>query len=112
MARQKKTNQAILVYVTCPNIGLARRISRALVEERLAACTNILPQMESHYRWEGRIHRDREVVLLIKSVKKNFKAIKGRVLALHSYKTPCVLQIAISAGSAEYLNWISSETAG
>lgn len=110
--KSKSSGKATLIYVTCPDIGMARKISIALIEEKLAACTNILPQMESHYRWKGRVHQDNEVVLIVKSAASKFSTIAERIRALHSYEIPCVLALPIEKGSPEYLNWIKSEVSG
>lgn len=95
-----------IIYVTCPDIEVARLISRDLLEKKLAACTNILPQMESHYVWEGNYQQDNEVVLLIKTVEHNFRAIETRVHALHTAKVPCVISWRVAHGSREYLRWV------
>lgn len=102
--------RALFVYVTCPDLELARKISQAVVNERLAACTNILPQMESHYRWQGKVETSQEVVLIIKTTPHHYAAIEERVRALHSYDLPCILALPISKGLPEYLTWIEAET--
>lgn len=99
-----------VVYVTCPDVEIARLISRDVLEKKLAACTNILPQMESHYIWEGNYSQDKEVVLLIKTVEHNYSPVEKRVLALHPSKVPCVISWKVAHGSREYLKWISASS--
>ncbi|MEX0607982.1 MAG: divalent-cation tolerance protein CutA [Balneolaceae bacterium] len=96
------------VYITTSTKEEARAIGRALVEERLAACANILVGMESIYRWEGEIEEARECVLIIKTHQSRVNKLTKRVLELHSYDCPCVISLPISEeeGNAEYLDWI------
>ena len=101
---------ARFVYVTCANAEQAASIGRALVEERLAACANILPGVTSIYRWEGRIVTDAEAVLVLKSRADLIAALTARVQALHSYTVPCVVALPIEAGNADYLAWVARET--
>lgn len=101
----------VLLYVTCASADEAGRVGSAVVEQRLAACANILPAMQSIYWWQGRIERADEAVLILKTrtdlVDEAVAAIKG----LHSYKVPCVLPIAVSAGgNPDYLAWLRAET--
>jgi periplasmic divalent cation tolerance protein len=101
---------AIFVYVTAPDLDTADRIGTALVEERLAACANLLPGMRSIYRWQGAVERADETVLLLKTQRSRFDALESRVRALHPYDTPCIVALPIAQGSAPYLDWIESET--
>lgn len=98
----------VFIYITCKDKKEAEKIGLALVEKRLAACCNIFP-IESIYRWQGKTTVDREVVLIAKTLKKNFKKIEKEVKKLHSYMTPCILEIPISRGSQDYLNWLKKE---
>ena len=97
------------VYITTQNAEEARRIGRALVEERLAACVNILDGMNSIYWWEGEIQDDRETVLIAKTREALLPALIERVKALHSYSCPCVVALPILAGNPEYLAWLREE---
>jgi periplasmic divalent cation tolerance protein len=103
---------ALLVLVTAPDPDRAAEIARALVEERLAACGNVLSGLRSIYRWEGKVQDDREALLLLKTTRARFEALRARVLALHPYQVPEVIALAVEAGSAPYLAWIAGETAG
>lgn len=98
--------QAMIAYITCSSEDEALRIGRALVEERLAACVNLIPGMRSLYRWQGAIEEAREVVLLAKTTSRCAKALTARVMALHSYACPCVVLLPISGGNDAYLAWL------
>ncbi|NYZ11277.1 divalent-cation tolerance protein CutA [Azospirillum sp. RWY-5-1] len=98
------------VYMTAGTREEAERIGRALVEERLAACVNILPGMLSVYRWKGAVEQAEEVVLLAKTRRSNFTALAERVRALHSYEVPCIVELPLGQGDAPYLDWIAAET--
>jgi periplasmic divalent cation tolerance protein len=104
------TTEAIVVLVTTPTPERAAEIARALVEERLAACGNVLPAIRSIYRWEGRVQDDQEALLVLKSTRDRFEALRDRVLALHPYQVPEVIALPVEAGSAAYLAWIAGET--
>jgi len=101
---------ALVVLVTAPDPEKAAEIARALVEERLAACGNVLPGLRSIYRWEGKVQDDREALLLLKTTRARFEALRARVLALHPYQVPEVIALPVEAGSAPYLAWIAEET--
>jgi len=100
---------ASLVYVTCGSLDQARQIGRAIVEARLAACANILDGMKSIYRWEGCVEEGAEVVLLLKTRASLVDALTERVTALHSFDLPCVVEIPLKGGNAEYFAWIAGE---
>lgn len=100
----------ILVYMTAASGEEARQIGRALVEEGLAACVNILPGMESIYRWQERVETAAEIVIIAKTRKSLFDELAERVRALHSYECPCVIALALVDGSAAYLDWIREST--
>ena len=101
---------ANLVYMTAASRGEAEQIGRTLVEERLAACVNILGPITSIYRWEGELTTDDETAFIAKTTEKLIDPLVERVRQLHSYSCPCVVAIAIQAGNPEFLNWIESET--
>ena len=101
---------AIVVLVTTPTPERAAEIARAAVEERLAACGNVVPGLRSIYRWEGEIHDDAEALLVLKTTRGRFEALRERVLSLHPYALPEVIALPVEAGSAPYLAWIAAET--
>ncbi len=99
------------VYVMAASPAEARRIGRAAVGERLAACANILPGLRSIYWWEGKVAEGRETVLVLKTRAARLDALIARVRALHSYECPAIVALPIVAGSKPYLDWIAAETA-
>jgi periplasmic divalent cation tolerance protein len=97
----------IVVLVTCGTEKEARRIARALVERRLAACVNLFSvPVHSIYRWKGKVESAKEFLLTIKTLRKRFRAVAAEVERLHSYDVPEIIALPIGAGSAEYLDWI------
>jgi periplasmic divalent cation tolerance protein len=97
----------LVVLVTCANPREARRIARALVEKKLAACVNVLSApVHSLYRWKGKVESAREWLLLIKTSRRRFPALEKEVVSLHSYEVPEVIALPIAAGSAKYLAWL------
>jgi periplasmic divalent cation tolerance protein len=97
----------IVVLVTCGSAREARRIARALVERRLAACANILAApVQSIYRWKGKVESASEFLLLIKTSRRKFAALEKAVRALHHYDVPEIIALPIAAGSRDYLAWI------
>ena len=102
------TTQFRLALVTCPSLPEARKISRSLLQKRLAACVNIhSAPVESIYRWKGKIETAREHLLIIKTTARRLKSLEREVLRLHSYETPEFLVLPISSGSRAYLGWLS-----
>jgi len=99
-----------LIYMTASNDAEARTIARILVQERLAACVNILAGMRSVYRWEGEIQEESEIVLIAKTRRDRVPALTDRVTEIHSYDCPCVVTIPIDGGNPDFLDWIDAET--
>lgn len=98
------------LYITAPTIEEARRLADLLVTERLAACANIVPGVESIYHWQGKIVRDGEVLVFAKTTADRVDAAIARVKAIHSYAVPCVVALPILAGNPDYLAWLEAET--
>jgi periplasmic divalent cation tolerance protein len=96
-----------IVLTTCPDEACAERIAQALVEEGLAACVNILPPMQSIYKWKGKIETANEQLLVIKSTLARFPAIRDRLHALHPYELPEIITVPIADGLPEYLAWLN-----
>ena len=97
---------AIVILVTAGSEAEAEKIARALVEEQLVACVNILSPIRSIYRWQGQVADDREWLLLIKTRAERFAAVESRVKALHSYQVPEVIALPVLAGAEGYLRWL------
>ncbi len=97
----------LLVLSTAGSEAEARKIAETLVERKLAACVNIIPRIQSVYRWEGRVEQAEEYLLLIKTVKVRLAGICAAIKELHSYQMPECIAVVIEGGSAEYLKWMS-----
>ena len=97
-----------VVLVTVSSETEAKTIARALVEERLAACVNIIPGLTSIYRWEEKICEDRELLLVIKTKVEKVAALRERIVHLHSYAVPEVIALPIVDGSTRYLEWLDN----
>jgi periplasmic divalent cation tolerance protein len=102
------TNDSQIVLCTVPDEGSARQIAFALVEERLAACVNIVPGISSVYRWKGAVETNAELLLIIKTSAKVYLQLQDRVRALHPYELPEVIAVTIGQGLPEYLAWIKN----
>ena len=108
-ARIKKTKSNFICLVTCGNISEAKIIATTLVNERLAACVNILKGIESVFRWKGKICSEKEILLFIKgSVRKRSK-LSERIRSLHSYKVPEIIFLKIDSGLDKYIDWLNKQ---
>ena len=99
-----------VIYTTIDNIQDARRIAQTLVEEQIVACVNIIPNVESIYRWKGNIENDDEIILIAKTVDDNVKKAIQRIKQLHSYDVPDITVLPVIGGLKEYLDYITNET--
>jgi periplasmic divalent cation tolerance protein len=97
-----------LVLSTCPDLAVAERVAEALVGERLAACVNIVPIAKSIYIWKGKVESAAEHLLIMKTRRRDYRALERRLRALHPYELPEVIAIPIEAGLADYLAWIQN----
>ena len=100
----------VVVLLTAPDPETAQRIAQALVEERLAACVNVLPGVRSIYRWQGAVEQASEVLLIAKTQADRSDALAARVRALHPYELPEVVVLPVSGGSEAYLGWVVAES--
>lgn len=103
-------DQYLLVLCTFPNAEEARQIGTQLVELQVAACVNLVPQVESIFRWDEEIKAEAEVMALIKTTVNNYREIEARIQELHPYDAPEVIAIPIDRGASAYLNWVSAVT--
>ena len=101
---------AIIVFMTASNGEEAARLADMLVGAHLAACVQILPEMESVYRWQGKIERAPEVLVLAKTTRSKFEELEREVRALHSYDTPEIIAVPVVVGSTPYLKWLREAT--
>ncbi len=102
--------EALLVLITSASREEAENIARKLVEGRLAACVNIVPQVRSLFWWENKLSEEEEVLLIVKTRRSKFGALVLQVKALHSYQVPEIIALPIVEGSANYLQWITDST--
>ena len=102
---------ALFIYITCASSHEAERIGKALLDERLVACVNILPaSAHSLYLWKGQREQAEESILIAKTMEDRFAALNRTVRRLHSYETPCVVALPIAAGDPDYLAWVEEST--
>lgn len=99
----------IIVLTTCPDRPNANQIAQSLLEKRLAACVNILPGIESMYRWKGAIETATELLLLIKTRQDLLPAVQSEITRLHSYEVPELIALPVSGGGTAYLEWLTKE---
>jgi len=93
-----------LIEVTCKNEEEAKQVGKAIVEQKLAFCANIIPKISSYYFWKGELQEDEEALLVLKT-NKEFKLVKTRIEELHSYDTPAIIEIPVGKVNEKYLNW-------
>jgi periplasmic divalent cation tolerance protein len=104
----KSARQFAVVLVTAPDLKTARALARAALSARLVACANLLPKIESHYRWQGKIASGAEVLLVLKTTKARLAALENLILAGHPYDTPEFLTLPVSSGNKKYLGWLAA----
>ena len=107
----QENDKPVLIYSTFPNSELAENVGRMLVEQRLAACVNIIPGITSIYNWEGAVQRDTETVMIVKTRDARASLVVAEVRKLHSFENPAVVVLPITGGSEAYLKWLLNETA-
>ncbi len=101
-----------LIYITTSGEEESKKIAKILLEERIAACANIIPSMVSFYWWEGEIEEDNESILLLKTRSDKLDILIRRVKDIHSYDLPCILEISVQNGSEDYLQWLEDSLKG
>ena len=101
-----RESEVSVVLVTAPDGETAQRLGRVLVEERLAACVNVVPAITSIYRWQGAVETDSEALMVIKTSTRGFESMRRRVVELHPYDTPEVLALDVRDGEGDYLDWV------
>ena len=105
-------DQAIAVFITAPNSEEAAQLAEMLVDKRLAACVQVMREMNSVFRWQGKVEWQREVLLVAKTLSSKFAELEREVTKLHSYETPEIVAFAITNGSRPYLEWLAAEVSG
>ena len=106
----KPDTKFAIVLVTAPDLQIARALAKAALLARLIACANLVPKIESHYRWQGKIESSKEVLLILKTQKSKLAALEKLVLAKHPYDTPEFLVMPVSAGNEKYLDWLAQNS--
>ena len=101
-------DEPIMVFMTAASVDEANRLADTLVDQRLAACVQIMQEMNSVFRWQGKVETQREVLLIVKTLNSKFPEIEREVVKLHSYETPEIVAIPLSAGSGPYLEWLKA----
>ncbi len=102
--------ETLLVLTNCPDEEVANTIALAVVEARLAACVNILPHVQSIYRWQGSVESATEIPLFIKSTAANYPALESIIRRHHPYEVPEIIALPVAHGLPAYLNWVAAET--
>uniref|UniRef100_A0A2P2IL39 Protein CutA, chloroplastic n=1 Tax=Rhizophora mucronata TaxID=61149 RepID=A0A2P2IL39_RHIMU len=110
MEANSNTVPSIVVYVTVPNREAGNKLAHSIVKEKLAACVNIVPGIQSVYQWQGEIQTDSEELLIIKTRQSLLEALKEHVKANHEYEVPEVISLPITGGSIPYLEWLKNST--
>lgn len=100
----------LLVLSNVPDMTVATTMATAIVEQQAGACVNILPAVQSVYRWQGKVETVSEVTLLVKTVDRSYAALEALIVSLHPYDTPEIIAIPVTAGLPAYLQWIAQET--
>lgn len=95
-----------IVLVTAPDLKTARRLAQAALTARLIACVNLVPKIESHYRWQGKLERSAEVLLIMKTTKTRLAALEKLIIAKHPYDTPEFVVLNLAGGAKKYLTWL------
>ncbi len=104
----KSASRFAIVLVTAPDLKTARVLAKSALSAKLIACANLVPRIESHYRWRGKIESGAEVLLVLKTTKTKLAALEKLVLARHPYDTPEFLVLPVSAGNRKYLDWLAA----
>jgi periplasmic divalent cation tolerance protein len=103
-------NDVVVALTTAPSMDVGAGLARALVDERLAACVNLVPGARSIYRWQGAVHDDAEVMCVIKTQRARVDALRARLVALHPYELPELIVVDAAGGHAPYLAWVIEST--
>jgi len=109
-SRKESAAQILVIMVTAANQKEAVRIGKGVVKAQLAACVNIIPAVQSIYRWKGKIVKSQEVLLIFKSTKARYGELEKAVKAIHTYDTPEIIALPVKKGIAQYIGWVCRET--
>ena len=106
--RMKSAAKFAIVFVTAPDLKTARALAKAALQAKLVACANLIPRVESHYWWQGRLESGGEVLLILKTSRTRLAELEKLILAKHPYDTPEFLALPLSAGNRKYLDWLGA----
>lgn len=104
----KTASKFKIILVTAPDLKVARKLADSALKEKLVACANLVPGIESHYWWQGKIESSPEVLMLMKTTAKNLSALEKLIVSNHPYDTPAILAVPINAGNEKYLKWLKA----
>jgi len=107
---KKLSGQVLVILVTAMNQKEAVRIGEEMVNEKLAACANIIPRIQSIYRWKGKVIKAQEVLLILKSTRPRYRALEKAIRAMHTYEIPEIIALPVKGGLDQYIGWVRSET--
>ncbi len=107
----KRATPFTIILVTAPDLKTARRLVRAALEARLIACANLVPKIESHYRWQGKLERSAEVLMVMKTTRARVAALEKLIVAKHPYDTPEFVVLNLTGGAKKYLAWLAESCA-
>ena len=107
---KKSAEQVFVILVTVANQEEAVRIGEGVVNAKLAACANVIPGIQSIYRWKGKVVKAQEVLLILKSTKPRYSALEKTIKAMHTYETPEIIALQVKEGLDQYLGWVRNET--
>jgi len=103
----KRASSFVVVLVTAPNVKTARRLAKCALQAELIACANLVPKLESHYWWQGKLESSAEVLMILKTRRVNLRKLEALVLAEHPYDTPEFIVLGLHSGSEKYLAWLA-----
>ena len=107
---KKPEGQVLVILVTTVNQEEAVRIGKEMVNAKLAACANVIPSIQSIYRWDGKVVQEEEVLLILKSVKPRYRALEKAIKAMHTYEIPEIIALPVKEGFDRYIGWVGRET--
>ena len=110
MLHMKRAAAFRVVLVTAPDLKTARKLAQAALTAKLVACANLVPKIESHYWWQGKLESSAEVLIVFKTTRAKLAALEKLVVALHPYDTPEFITLSLAEGNAKYLDWLAAST--
>jgi len=109
MTQNTQDSEIIFIYVTCPDISTSEKIADYLINKNLIACANIFPEITSIYKWDNKIQKDKESVLILKTKENNFLSIAKEVKNIHPYECPCIVSLPTRDANNDYIKWINNQ---